>query len=183
LKPRGSAVLSGTINHPNIKARNMTRWLTRAMPLAILLLSTQASAQSSWDSHGAWRAVMQQAQAGPLCMLEGLGQTPHSFGVLVTSGKDLLLFALDDRTPGLAFRPDMTVLVDGQEVAAFSTFNDPPMTSTERSDAPNVRRLIQRISIGKTMVIQARGLEYQIDLTGFAAAAQDLKQCESQNGL
>ena len=95
-----------------------------------------------------------------------------------TSGR--LLFAVDDRTEGLHYLPSMTVAVDGQEVATYPTFNDPPVTSTEPTAGAQVKALMERLSGGKTLTVDARNTRYSLSLDGFNAAAGQLEACRGE---
>ncbi len=74
----------------------------------------------------------------------------------------------------------MTVRIDDEPSEFFTTFNDPPMTSTTPSDAQKVRVLIDRLMQGTSLTVDARRAQYTLSLDGFTSAAQQLTACNNE---
>jgi hypothetical protein len=135
----------------------------------------------TWQASGAWTTTLvRRGPNGYLCMLNSLGNEPHSFGASFMEMPGKLLFMIDDRTQGLHYLPTMTVSVDGNEIATYNTFNDPPMTSTAPDDGEKVKALMDRLSQGRTLTVDARRTRYSLSLDGFAAATAQFASCKSE---
>lgn len=135
----------------------------------------------SWPAHGAWSTTLiERPTGGYMCMLNGLGNNPHSFGVSIIEMPGHLMFAVDDRASKEGYMPTMTVKIDNQQGISFNTFNDPPMTSTAPDEAQKVRVLIDRLTRGKSLTVDARRAQYTLSLGGFANAAAQLVACNNE---
>lgn len=141
--------------------------------------AAQARELKSWPAHGAWRVTLiERPTGGFMCMLNGLGREPHGFGVSIIEMPGHLMFAVDDRNSKEGYMPTMTVSIDGA-AETFTTFNDPPMTSTAPNDAMKVRVLLTRLAKGQDLTVDARRAQYKISLEGFSTAAEELVACRN----
>ena len=135
----------------------------------------------SWPKQGSWQTQLVRTATGAnLCMLNALGSDPHPFGVSFIQASQNLAFMVDDRSPGLRYLPTMAVYVDGQEIATYPTFNDPPMTSTAPGESAQVTALMSRLAQGKSLKVEARRVTYSLPLDGFAQAAEQFAACRQE---
>jgi hypothetical protein len=153
--------------------------------LSVTYFSAPAPAQEpqvkSWPKHGVWQTqLVKPSNGGYICMLNALGNDPHSFGMSFIETPTHLAFMVDDRKPGLRYLPTMTVLVDGQQVATYPTFNDPPMTSTAPNLSAEVKALMARLTEGKTITVESRRTTYTLTLDGFSHAAEQFGACRQE---
>jgi hypothetical protein len=141
--------------------------------------SQDAQAVKTWPKQGAWQvSLAHEPQNGYLCMLNAFGSDPHAFGVSFMETPGYLAFMLDDRISTKPYQPTMTVSIDGDEIAIFETFNDPPMTSSKQDDAVKVRFLLDRFAVGSTLTVDARGARYRLSLAGFPDTAGQFEACK-----
>jgi hypothetical protein len=139
---------------------------------------TKPQELKSWPTQGAWRTTLVQRPTGDLiCMLNALGKEPHAFGASITETPGSFIFAIDDRNSTQGYLPTMSVQIDKDAPQTFTTFNDPPTTSTAPAEATRVRILITRLAKGQDLTIDARRARYKLSLDGFRGAAAQLRGC------
>ena len=131
-----------------------------------------------WPAQGSWRTTLLQRPTGDLmCMVNALGKEPHAFGVSIIETPGSLMFAIDDRNSTQGYLPTMAVQIDKDAPQVFTTFNDPPMTSTAPAEATRVRVLVTRLARGQSLTVDARRAQYKLSLDGFRSAAAQLRAC------